>query len=92
MDNIIYEQHLNKNDIQDHGQLTNPDQPAYPPLQLPLYGKAAQSNDRLAFLRSNKRWLSYDIILMHIFVLSRGKEQQEHDNMAIVRRMWRIGK
>eukprot|EP00090_Calanus_glacialis_P024913 TRINITY_DN38672_c0_g1_i2.p1 TRINITY_DN38672_c0_g1~~TRINITY_DN38672_c0_g1_i2.p1 ORF type:complete len:111 (-),score=29.92 TRINITY_DN38672_c0_g1_i2:81-413(-) len=39
----------------DNGQVTSPHQPAYPPLQVPKYGKAAQSNDRLAFLRSNKR-------------------------------------
>ena len=89
MDNMIYEQPLNQNNIQDNGQLTSPHQHAYTPLQLPQYGKAAQSNDRLAFLRSNKRLLSQEIILMHIFVLCRG---QEHDNMAMVRRMWKMGK
>ena len=89
MVNIIYENPLNQNGMQDNGQVTSPHQPAYPPLQVPKYGKAAQSNDRLAFLRSNKRLLSQEIILMHIFVLCRG---QENDNMAMVRRMWKMGK
>ena len=65
--NIIYEQPLNKNGMQDHGHLTNPD-------QLPQYGKAAQSNDRLAFLRSNKR------LLRHLFKMIHAKA-----NLALIK-------